>query len=75
MLVRLYDIVCKLIYLSVTAVGGTIHVPEVAVSFSGGGFSNVVRARIYVLRLACCNNDTPFSLLAHLIRMLRSVAS
>jgi len=24
----------------VTAVGGTIHVPEVAVSFSGGGFSN-----------------------------------
>ncbi len=27
---------------SVTAVGGTIHVPEVAVSFSGGGFSNTV---------------------------------
>lgn len=31
--------------LSVTAVGGTSHVPEVAVSsfFSGGGFSNFVR--------------------------------
>ncbi|KAI0340738.1 tripeptidyl peptidase A [Trametopsis cervina] len=25
----------------VTAVGGTIHIPETAVSFSGGGFSNV----------------------------------
>jgi tripeptidyl-peptidase I len=24
----------------VTAVGGTIHIPEVAVDFSGGGFSN-----------------------------------
>ena len=27
---------------SVTAVGGTIFVPETAVSFSGAGFSNVV---------------------------------
>ena len=27
---------------SVTAVGGTINVPEVAVFFSGGGFSDVV---------------------------------
>lgn len=25
-----------------TAVGGTIHVPETAVDFSGGGFSNLV---------------------------------
>ena len=31
------------LYDSVTAVGGTIHVPETAVFFSGGGFSNVVR--------------------------------
>jgi hypothetical protein len=28
---------------SVTAVGGTTSVPEVAAEFSGGGFSNVVR--------------------------------
>lgn len=27
---------------SVTAVGGTIHVPEIAVDFSGGGFSDLV---------------------------------
>jgi hypothetical protein len=27
---------------SVTAVGGTVSVPEVAAEFSGGGFSNVV---------------------------------
>ncbi|KAH9162130.1 hypothetical protein EDB89DRAFT_2104352 [Lactarius sanguifluus] len=25
---------------SVTAVGGTVHIPEVAASFSGGGFSD-----------------------------------
>lgn len=31
-----------LIFNSVTAVGGTIHVPETAVDFSGGGFSNFV---------------------------------
>lgn len=32
-------------YCSVTAVGGTNHIPETAVSrfFSGGGFSNYVR--------------------------------
>ena len=30
---------------SVTAVGGTIHVPETAVFFSGGGFSDLVRTR------------------------------
>jgi len=28
---------------SVTAVGGTVYIPEVAVDFSGGGFSNYVR--------------------------------
>jgi hypothetical protein len=27
---------------SVTAVGGTISIPEVAAEFSGGGFSDVV---------------------------------
>lgn len=31
---------------SVTAVGGTITIPEVAVSFSGGGFSDLVRLSI-----------------------------
>jgi hypothetical protein len=30
-------------FLSVTAVGGTFGIPEVAVNFSGGGFSNYVR--------------------------------
>jgi hypothetical protein len=28
---------------SVTAVGGTTHIPEVAAEFSGGGFSDIVR--------------------------------
>lgn len=34
---------------SVTSVGGTSHIPEVAVStfFSGGGFSNYVRLRYF----------------------------
>ena len=34
---------------SVTAVGGTINVPETAVFFSGGGFSNLVRSRVQFL--------------------------
>ena len=36
--------ICSVLCLadSVTAVGGTIFVPEIAVPFSGGGFSNVV---------------------------------
>lgn len=35
---------------SVTAVGGTVRVPETAVSFSGGGFSDVVRDVLLSLR-------------------------
>ncbi len=35
---------------SVTAVGGTVRVPETAVSFSGGGFSDVVRDVLLLLR-------------------------
>jgi hypothetical protein len=31
---------------SVTAVGGTTHIPEVAVGFSGGGFSDIVRCYV-----------------------------
>ena len=34
---------------SVTAVGGTIHVPEVAVDFSGGGFSNFVSIFLFMV--------------------------
>lgn len=34
---------------SVTVVGGTTSVPEVAAEFSGGGFSNVVRFALFVL--------------------------
>jgi len=33
-----------MIVISVTAVGGTEYVPEVAVYFSGGGFSDYVSA-------------------------------
>ncbi|KAH9017730.1 tripeptidyl peptidase A [Lactarius hengduanensis] len=31
----------------VTAVGGTVHIPEVAVNFSGGGFSNYFRRPVW----------------------------
>lgn len=27
---------------SVTTIGGTVHIPEVAIGFSGGGFSDLV---------------------------------
>lgn len=33
---------CSCFWSSVTAVGGTVNVPEIAVFFSGGGFSNYV---------------------------------
>ena len=34
---------------SVTAVGATTQIPEIAANFSGGGFSNYVRL-LYLLR-------------------------
>jgi hypothetical protein len=34
---------------SVTTVGGTTHIPEVAAGFSGGGFSDIVRFTLFVL--------------------------
>ncbi len=51
----LTDARLSLTYYSVTAVGGTIHVPETAVFFSGGGFSDVVRTSFFsITRSADC---------------------
>jgi tripeptidyl-peptidase-1 len=37
---------------SITSVGGTISIPEVAVDFSGGGFSNYV-SHVFAVQTCC----------------------
>lgn len=48
--------------ISVTAVGATTHIPEVAVSrfFSGGGFSNYVRPRVLIYIVLSFADIQPF---------------
>ena len=45
---------------SVTVVGGTVSIPEVAVNFSGGGFSNYVRLHLSIMSSAYLTATTQF---------------